>query len=330
MRAQTVTIVGMGRTGVSIARALKASSAGLTIVGHDRFRELAQRAKDELGAIDRAEWNLVTAAAAADILVLAVPMSELETSLMVIGDELQPHTLVLDLAVLKGRGLKWADQHLKRGHYVGVVPVLSAAFLNDGRDEPETATPDLFRNSIFCLMPSVKADPQAVETAVNFGRLLGASPYFVDPMEYDALAQGVETLPGLAAAALFGALQKSAGWRDMLRFANSTFALTTQPLQYGTDITTLALNDKAATLRWLDAYLQELTDIRRLVAMGDREMLDLALGNLLVQREKWLREREENAWGGGDDTPADSPTMGDQLLGGWLSGKLGKDNRSGT
>lgn len=327
MKAQTVTIVGMDRLGVSIARALKASPAGLEIVGHDRFRELAQKAKDELGAIDKAEWNLVSAATAADILVLSVPLAELETTLMVIGDEIQPHALVLDLSSMKSRGQKLADQYLKRGHYVGVVPVLSAAYLKDGRDELDASLPDLFRNSIFCLMPSPRADPQAVETAVNFGRLLGAVPYFIDPMEYDSLSQGVETLPGLAAAALFAALQKSTGWRDMLRFANSSFAMATQPLQQGTDITAQVLNDRTATLRWLDAYLQELTELRRLIQSGDKDMLELTLGNFLVQRERWLRERAENEWAEGVETKIDRPSVSDQFLGGWLGGKLKKDKR---
>lgn len=327
MKAQTVTIVGLGRAGISIAKALKASPAGLTIVGHDRFRELTQKAKDELGAIDRAEWNLVNAAAAADILVLSVPMAELETNLMVISDELQPHTLVLDLATLKGSGQRWADKYMKRGHYVGVAPVLSAAYLNDGRDDAESATADLFRNSIFCMMPSVRADPKAVETAVNFGRLLGATPFFIDPLEYDSLAQGIETLPGLTAAALFGAVQKSTGWRDMLRFANSSFALATQPLQQGTDITSLALNDKAATLHWLDVFLKELTDLRNLIQNGDREMIDLTFGNLLIQRERWLKERSKNEWMEGVDNEMDRPSMSEQLLGGWIGGKLKKDNR---
>lgn len=326
MRAQTVTIVGMSRTGLSIALALKASGSDLTIVGYDRFRELTQKAKDEIGAIDKAEWNLVNAAAEADILVLAVPLAELETNLMVIGDELKPHALVLDLSAIKGRSLRWADQHLKRGHYVGAVAVLSAAYLNDGRDEPAAATPDLFRGGMFCLMPSVNAEPRAVDTAVNFGRLLGATPYFADPMEYDSLAQGVETLPGLAAAALFGALQKSIAWRDMLRFANSSFALATQPLQNGTDITSLALNDKAATLRWFDAYLQELADLRSLILNGDREMLDLAMGNLLIQREKWLQERIRDDWTEVVETKVDHPSVSDQLVGGWLGGKLRRDN----
>lgn len=327
MRAQTVTIVGMGRTGVSVAKAVKASSAGLSVIGHDRYRDLTERVKDELGAIDKAEWNLVNAAAAADILVLSVPLAELHTSLQAIGGELKPHTLVLDLSVLKTIGQKWADQHLTHGHYVGVMPVLSAPYLNDGRDEPEAGTAELFKNSIFCLMPSPTADPQAVDTAVNFGRLLGAAPYFIDPMEYDALVQGIETLPGLTAAAVFGALQKSTGWRDMLRFANTSFALATQPLQYGTDITSLALHDKVATLRWLDALLEELSALRRLIQEGDREMIDLTLGQLLIQRERWIKERALNEWIEGGEQKIDRPTVSDQFLGGWLSGKLGRDKR---
>ncbi len=327
MKAQTVTIVGMGRVGVSIARALKASAAGLVVVGHDRAQQLAQDAKEKLGAIDRVEWNLVTAAAAADILVLAVPLAELENTLMVIGEDIQAHTLVLDLAPLKAQSLRWADRYLKRGHYVGVVPVLSATYLSDGRDEPEAATADLFRNSIFCLLPSAKADPQAVDTAVNFGRLLGAAPYFIDPLEYDNLAQGVETLPGLAAAAMFAAVQKSTGWRDMLRFADSSFAVATQSLNRGTDLTSMALNDKAAALRWLDALLAELTTIRRLIQEGDRETIDLTLGNLLIQRERWMKERGENDWAEVLDVPLDRPSMGDALFGGWLGGKLKKEKK---
>lgn len=326
MRAQTITIIGLDRKTVSIAKSLKTSTEGLTIVGHDRFRDIAQKAKDELGAIDRVEWNLANAAASADILVLSVPMVDLENTLMVIGEELRPHTLVLDLAPLKGKSLRWANQYLKQGHYVGIVPVLSAAYLHDGRDDITSATPDLYQNSVFCLMPAPKADPQAVETAVNFGRLLGATPYFVDPMEYDSLAQGIETLPGILAAALFSALQKSTGWRDMLRFANATFALSTQPMHQGTDITNLALNDKAATLRWLDSILQELVDFRRMIHEGDREVIDLTLGNLLVQREKWLKERGENNWIDMVGTPVDRSTVSEQFLGGWLGGKLKKDD----
>ncbi len=325
MRAQTITILGLDRRTVSVAKALKALPDGFTIIGYDRFRDVAQKVKDELGAIDRVEWSLVNAAAAADILVLSIPLVDLENVLSAIGKEVRPHALVIDLAPLKGKGLRWANQHLKNGHYVGVVPVLSPEYIHDGREDVTAASADLFKNSVLCLMPSPKADPQAVETTVNFGRLLGATPYFVDPMEYDSLAQGIETMPGIMAAALFSALQKSTGWRDTLRFANAPFALATQPLHQGTDITSLALNDKAATLRWLDVILQELVDMRRMIQEGDREVIDLTLGNLLLQREKWLKDRQKNSWAEIKDSSIEASGISEQFLGGWLSGKLKKD-----
>lgn len=325
MKAQTLTIIGLERVGASIGLAIKAANVGLTVVGHDRSRDLAQAAKDPIGAVDRVEWNLVSAAAAADILVLATPLSELETIFPAIGGDIQPHALVLDLTALKGMGLRWAERYLTSGHYIGARPILAATYLNDGRFETAAASADLFKDSVFCLMPSAKAEPQAVETAVTFGRLLGAVPYFVDPFEYDSLAQGLETLPGLAAVALFSAAQNATGWRDMSRFANTSFAQATQPLQNGTDLTRLALNDQAATLRWLDALVAELGNVRRLIQEGDRELIDLALGNVLLQHERWLRERRENNWVEGAEQPFERPSAGEQLLGGWLSGKLKKE-----
>lgn len=325
MKAQTVSIIGMGRLGVSLGLALKASQAGLTIVGHDRAEERTRQAKDKVGAIDKAEWNLINAVSAADILVLAVPMTELEDVLLVGGEEVQPHALVLDLSSLKGLGLKWAKLYLRHGHYVGASPVLTAASLADGRDDPLTASADLFKNSIFCLAPSATADPQAVETAVNFGLLLGATPYFVDPMEYDSLIQGVVTMPGLLAAAMFNTVHQSTGWRDILRFANVPFALTTQPLSEGVDVARLALNDKAATLRWLDALIGEMEAFRRQIAAGDLESLSIIMEDLWLKREKWLRDRAENNWVEGETPRIEHRGLSEQMLGGWIAGRGKKE-----
>jgi prephenate dehydrogenase len=319
MQAKTVTIVGMNRIGASVAMALKASPVALNIVGNDRRRDRTEQAKADVAALDSVEWNLATAVAQADILVLAIPLTELRETLAVIGDEVQPHTLILDLSTLKGPGIKFSEQYLGRGHYVGATPILSARVLADGRDTLDAASTDLFRSSIFCIMPSAAADPQAVDTAVRFGSLLGAVPYFVDPFEYDALAQGIETLPALLAAALFGAVQQSPAWRDMLRFANTSFGVATQPLDQGTDIVPMILTDKAATLRWLDAIDGEIKKWRSLIEQGDVDLVELTLAELLLKRSKWLKERADNEWTEDTSPKIESPDITEQLLGGWIT-----------
>lgn len=295
MKTENVTIIGMERIGASIGMALKQSSLGLTIIGHDPDPGLMQEAKKQ-NAIDVEERNIRQAAAKADILILAVRVSELEETLQLIGEDVQAHTLIVDLSRLKAAGMEWAGKYLKQGHYVGAYPVLAAASLTDGYEGIENASPDLFHDSVFCLMPSPKVDPEAVETAINLGAILGATPYFLDAAEYDNLIQGIETVPGLMAVALFSAIHKAKGWRDMLRFADSTFAQTTLPLRRAADITQLALNDKEATLRWLEALLEELKEVRRWIYEGDAETLGAILERLSIEREKWLREREENEW----------------------------------
>ena len=316
MKTQNITIIGLRRTGASIALALKASPLEFTLIGHDSDPDLHKQALKS-GAVDKAESNLVRAASAADILVLAMPSVQLEGTLRAIGEDLQEHTLVIDLTALKGPGVKLAEQYMQKGHYIGARPVFSAGTFSDGLSGADKARADLFNNSVFCLMPGAQTDPQAVETAVNFGRLLGASPYFVDPLEYDSLAQGVESMPGLMAASIFASINKTAGWRDILRFADLPFATVTMPLETEADeLTYIALNDKLATLRWIDALMVEITDLRRLVYEGNAEVLTALLEEMDEHRVRWLHERSENNWLEGKDPDIEFPGMGQRFLGG--------------
>jgi prephenate dehydrogenase len=144
-------------------------------------------------------------------------------------------------------------------------------------------------------MPSANADPKAVETAVNLGRLLGSQPFFLDPLEYDSFVQGLETTPGLLAMALFRAITQATGWHDMLRFAGLDFTRATAALD-NRDLASLTFHDQASTLRWLDAVIQELQQVRHLIADGDQERMELILEQLSIDRERWVAEREKNDW----------------------------------
>jgi prephenate dehydrogenase len=319
MKAQTVSILGLGRIGASIGLALKASGFELDIIGYDEDRDVGRKAK-EIEAIDRTNWNLLNAATAADIVVLALPFKDLENTLAIIGEDISTQALVIDLGSLKVPGLKWADKYLKRGHYIGASLVLSAEMLTDSRLGIEAADAELFQNSVYCVTPSPEADPKAVETAVNFGRLLGAKPFFLDTYEYDSLIHGVETGPGLLSAAMFRAVQQSTGWRDILRFAGLPFALATTGLE-SQDLAHLALQDKDASLRWIDGVLKELTEVRRWVADGELERLELILDDLAVERFRWLDSRTKNDWKEDDDQP-DLRAMGG--IGGQFFGMFGR------
>jgi prephenate dehydrogenase len=314
MQTNTITIVGMRRMGISIALALQEGSAGYTLIGHDSDSDVL-REMLVTNAVDRVEADLIKACTPADIIVLAMPSLELEATLRLIGDQIQVHTLVLDLTVLKAQGYRMAQKHLKRGHYIGARPAFAAGTFTNLETDLTSARADLFKNSVFCVMPSVDVDPQAVETAVRFGQLLGSKPYFVDPLEYDQLALGSETLPGIAAAALFKAITNRMGWRDILRFADTPFAVGTQPLDIDTeDLAYLLLSDRNAAIQSLDSYINQLTEIRRFLKEGEPEVITAYLLELNYSRRKWLHERSENDW---EETPEDFeiPSLSQHFLG---------------
>ncbi len=315
MHAQTVGILGLNRTGTSLGMALKASPLELNIIGHDPYSGQARKAQDEYKAIDNGKWSVGKTAEAADILIIAGEAADQEKTLETIGNRVQDHTLILDLSGNKADGQAWAEKYLEQGYYIGCHIVLATDKLTDTRTGMDGADADLFRNGVFCLMPSADLDPEAIETAVSFGRLLGATPYFLEAAEFDQLIQGVQTVPGLLAAAMFHTIHNASSGRDMLRFAGQPFAQTVQPLEQRGDITNLAMRNSAATLRWLDAVIEELGAIRQWVANDDDELMNSYFAEMDVKREQWLQDRKKNQWDDDGEDEIKPPSIMQHLFG---------------
>lgn len=320
MKVERVALIGLNHVTASIGLALRAAMPQLQRIGYDADPELARQAQVELGAIDRAERQLAAALADADLVLMDQPAAQLEATFQALGDTIPAHALILDLSLPATRGAQLARRWLPRGYYVGVRPVLSAAALDDTR-ELQAAQADLFANSLFCLMPMPDLDPQAVETAVRFGRLLGAQPYFLTPDEFDALQSGVEVMPGLLAAAAFAVLRQTPGWQDMVRLADRPFAQMTAALQPGDALAQQALMQPEAALRWIDAVTDELQTLRRLIAGEQRDVLAATLTEAAEWRARWLAERAKNSWVQLDSVPIEQPGFMRQMLGGWLGGR---------
>jgi prephenate dehydrogenase len=294
MKTERVGIIGLAKVSASIGMALRAADMSLQITGTDRDKAVISEAKS-IGALDQGSGSPLDVAKTSDILILSVPVADMDAIFQTIGPEVQEHTLIVDMSAIKGLGLKLAGQHLQQGHYVGASPVLAAAALAGGRTDVGAARVDLFADSVLCIMPSGTADPEAVKTTVSLGRILGATPFFLDAYEYDSLMHGVETAPALLGVALFRAVTQAAGWRDMLRFAGSTFAMSTAGLE-SENLGEMAYHDQAATLRWLDSVLEELQELRRWLADEDHERVSLILEEMALERERWLHERRQNNW----------------------------------
>jgi prephenate dehydrogenase len=221
MAKPIITLIGLGLTGTSMGLGLQREAGNFEIVGHDKQPEVAQQAR-KLGAVHRTEWNLFKACAGAELIVLAVPLHELEELLPLLAEEVKPGTLIFAIGSLLLPAIERGAKHLPDGvHFVAGHAVVT------GISTTPSARPDLFEKAVFALAAGVKTDPAALQLASDFVERVGATPLFVDALEHDGVMAGVEHLPMLLAAALMRSSASGAGWREAKRLAGRHFAEAT-------------------------------------------------------------------------------------------------------
>ena len=311
-----IAIIGLGLIGGSIGLALHQAGGGFEVVGHDKDPEAASRAKRR-GAVDRAEWNLPKTIEDAGLVIIATPAGAVESVFRVISPFLRDDAVVTDTASTKVQILEWARQILPAGvSFVGGHPM--AGKEKSGVEEAEAT---LFQGGTYCLAPSLTAKDEAVGLVAGLVSAVGAKPLFIDPVEHDSFVAAISHLPYLAATALVKTAASSPAWRDISKVAATGFRDTTRIASGNTEMyRDICVTNREAIMRWLDAYIGELAQIRDLLAEGDTAGLEETLRQAKTARDEWQMGREAAPR---DATGPDGLSTNDQLrqmlLGNWGS-----------
>lgn len=277
-----ITIVGMGAIGTSIGMALKKAEPEIEITGHDKAHDIAGKARKR-GAVDRTDWNLISACEKADVTIIATPIAELKDTLVAAGAYFKSGSLVMDTASIKAPVLQWAQENLAAGvSFVGGSPILPG-----GRREMD---PELFSGALFCLCPDGGASPNAVSLASELVVALGAKPFFVDAEEHDGLMAAVGHLPVLLATALLQVVSASPAWRESIRLGGDNFANATTSISGdAASLRALCQSNAQNILRWLDHIQAQLEELRQAIMDGNDEELEGAFEAALEARDGWER-----------------------------------------
>ncbi|MBI2955098.1 MAG: prephenate dehydrogenase/arogenate dehydrogenase family protein [Chloroflexi bacterium] len=299
-----ITIIGLGLIGGSLGLAIRRSDIAEEVIGHNRSYSAARRAQQR-GAIDRAEHNLPAAVEQADLVIVATPAGTVKSIFSQIAPYLPPHCVVSDVASTKKQVVDWAGELLPEHNFVGGHPMA-------GKEKSgiEEADANLFTGCTYCITPSPKAAPEAIELVAALVTAIGAKPFFVDPSEHDSYVAAVSHVPFIASTGLFWTAGGSQSWRDMRKLAATGFRGTTR-LASGDVVMhrDICHTNRENILHWLDAYITELTGMRELIAAGD-DRLEEAFRKAKEARDAWLEQ--------GDDADADAgsvviPSTGEQI-----------------
>ncbi len=272
MAESRIAIIGTGLIGTSIGLNLcSRKDRNFEVVGADRDRSRSRQAK-KLGALDREVGSLEEAVEGAGLVILAVPVLAAHSILKEIGRFLAPGVVVTDTCSTKADILRWATELLpETAHFVGGHPLAGKE-----TSGPDGATADLFQGATWAVIPSPRADEQAVSIVLGFVESLGAAPMYIDPAEHDQYAAAVSHLPLLLSVTLFRMIRDSVGWEDASLLAGPGFRDMTR-LASGdpTMSRDIMLTNREAIVHWIGRMQEELTIVQKAVAAGDDAVLDL-------------------------------------------------------
>ena len=287
-----VAIIGLGLIGGSLGLALRQAKAARQVAGYDMQKGVSERAR-KLGAIDQSCSSLTEAARGAELIILATPVGAMRSLLQQLASCASPGAVVTDVASTKAQVISWAEEYLPASiFFVGAHPI--AGKETSGIEAAEAA---LFRQCIYCLTPTKRTSPAALDKVTALVDILGARMRFLEPPEHDGMVAGVSHLPYIASIALMQTAALNAAWDDAALLTGNGFRDMTRLAAGSPEMhRDICLTNSEAITRWLSDYIAVLSTLReRIAAHGPN------LGEVFEQARKarmdWqdTQERAKNS-----------------------------------
>ena len=190
----TITIVGIGLIGGSIAIGLYESGFATEIIGVEASAEHAQKALD-LGLVNRI-LPLDEAIAASDIVIVATPVNSLTTLLPLILDKVDKQ-IVMDVGSTKVNIMEAVRLHPKRPNFIATHPMAGTEFSG-----PQAAVPKLFEGKVCVFCDIEESSEVARNTAVAMYKSLKMNTLYMNAESHDVHTAYVSHISHISSFAL--------------------------------------------------------------------------------------------------------------------------------
>jgi prephenate dehydrogenase len=276
----TLTIVGVGLMGGSLAGALRGTCG--RVIGVDRDTETLIEAR-ERGLIDEGFADLAKGVRNADVVVLATPVRSILQLLEVIGPMLAPDSLLMDLGSTKQRILRKMKHLPPHVDAIGAHPMC-------GKETSgvSAAERDLYRGRTFILSPLPRTRASGVATAKALARAAGATPLIIEGGRQDFLVGTISHLPYLLACSLVKTADTmtspdplvwdivAGGYRDTSRVAGSDVTMMLDIL----------MTNRENVAEAASTFVEHLQRLVQLIEAGDEEALRASLTTIRDLRKE--------------------------------------------
>jgi cyclohexadieny/prephenate dehydrogenase len=268
---ERVALIGIGLIGSSLARALRRDSPETTIVACARSAETLATVR-RLGIADATTLDPAVAAAGADLVVLATPLSAYGEIAARIAPALKPGAIVTDVGSVKEAVIRDVGPHLPPGvHFVPGHPVAGTE-----HSGPESGFAELFRDRWCIVIPLPQTAPESVAKVRGMWEGFGMRVTEMEASHHDKVLAMTSHLPHLIAYTIVGTASdledslkseviafSAGGFRDFTRIAAS------DPVMWRD----IFLNNREAVLEILQRFNEDLTALQRAIRRGEDDTL---------------------------------------------------------
>ena len=273
----TLTIVGVGLIGGSLAAAVKSRGLASRIIGVGRSVSKLAGAV-ERGLLDEVTSDLASAAKQSDLLIFCTPVDRVVAGVREAAANCRCGTLITDAGSTKAEICEALETGLPPGvEFIGSHPLAGSE-----KSGYEYSNPQLFANRVCVLTPHEKTSPSGLQRLRSFWSSLEARLIEMPPRAHDRAVAETSHFPHVAASVLAATLAP-----EHQELAARGFRDTTRIAAGDTDLWTSILLDNAEEVgRSLEKFAGILDEYR--TALQRR---DAATIKRLWERGRHIREQ---------------------------------------
>jgi prephenate dehydrogenase len=259
----TISIIGIGLIGGSLAITLKENGFADHIIGVDIQQENLDKAVRRR-LIDE-DMDMEAAISKSDIIILSTPVDAMLRLLPQILDKVE-HQVVIDVGSAKKLLTQAVKDHPKRGNYVSTHPMAGTE-----HSGPEAAIPNLFNHkyTVFCDVED--SDPKAVQLAKDMYASIPMHILELDTHSHDIHTAYVSHISHISSFALaLTVLAKEKDEDRIFELASSGFSSTVRLAKSSPDMwIPIFRQNRDNVLDVLDEHINQLARFRSLLIKQD-------------------------------------------------------------
>lgn len=284
-----LVVIGVGLIGGSFALALRNAGMVKHVVGIGRSQKNMQRAL-ELGVIDEIASSLASALKGADFVQLAMPVGQTGKIMAQIAPYLDSGTIVSDVGSTKQDVILAARTYLAQNltHFVPCHPIAGTEFSG-----AEAASVQLFCGKHLIITPLAENSDPAIALVTSLWQHCGAEVSCMPADQHDRILATISHLPHILAFTLMNQVRTNIEDKpeEVLHFAGSSFRDCTRIASSSPEMwRDICLANREMLLKQIDAYQNELSRLRTILANNDGEALERAFTNARETRQLWLKD----------------------------------------